>query len=152
PKPSAARPINAADVRKRLGLSPAYDRVAGLEAVKVAVLDYGFEGVDGTRPYLPAETVVVEHYDPAFVRRFNLGDPEFKKPFAPGNTHGRSMAQLVWAATGLHPRGPRFYLLNANGPTMFRRAVRFAVEEKVDVILFSGSFEGAGNYDGRGPI
>ncbi|MDB5309835.1 MAG: protease, partial [Gemmataceae bacterium] len=39
-----------------------------------------------------------------------------------------------------------------NGPTMFRRAVRFAVDLKVDVILFSGTFEGAGNYDGRGPI
>jgi hypothetical protein len=42
--------------------------------------------------------------------------------------------------------------MNANGPTMFRRAVRMAIELKADVILFGGTFEGAGNYDGRGPI
>ena len=61
------------------------------------------------------------------------------------------MAQIVWAVTGSHPGGPKFYLLNANGPTMLRRAVRYAIEQKVDVILFSGSFEGGGNGDGRGP-
>lgn len=62
------------------------------------------------------------------------------------------MAQLAWAATGNSPHGPHFYLLNANGPTLFRRAVKYAIEKKVDVILFSGTFEGAGNFDGRGPI
>ena len=62
------------------------------------------------------------------------------------------MAQIVWAMTGAHPDGPKFYLLNANGPTMLRRAVRFAIEQQVDVILFSGSFEGGGDGDGRGPI
>ena len=34
---------------------------------------------------------------------------------------------------------------------MLRRAVRYAIEQKVDLILFSGSFEGGGNGDGRGP-
>jgi hypothetical protein len=62
------------------------------------------------------------------------------------------MAQIVWAATGFHAQGPQFYLLNANGPTMLRRAVRYAIEAKVDIILFSGDFEGGGNGDGRGPI
>jgi hypothetical protein len=62
------------------------------------------------------------------------------------------MAQIVWAVTGFRPDGPKFYLLNANGPTLFRRAVRYAIEAGVDVILFSGVFEGGGNYDGRGPI
>jgi hypothetical protein len=151
PRPVAARLTNAAAMRQRLGLTPEYDHVAGLESVKVAVLDYGFDGV-GSRPYLPDNAVLVEHYDPEFVRRFNLGDPEYRKPFEPGNRHGRTMAQIVWAMTGARAAGPRFYLLNANGPTMLRRAVRFAIEEKVDVILFSGSFEGGGNGDGRGPV
>jgi len=62
------------------------------------------------------------------------------------------MAQIVWSVAGSHPNGPKFYLLNASGPTMLRRAVRFAIEHKVDLILFSGSFEGGGNGDGRGPI
>lgn len=151
PKPSAARLYNAEEVRKLLGLTD-YGKPAGLEALKVAVLDRGFEGVGGGRAYLPADTVLVEHYAPDFVRRFNLGDPDFKKPFTPGNAHGRTMAQIVWAVTGSNPRGPRFLLLNADGPTMLRRAVRYAIEEKVDVILFSGNFEGAGNYDGGGPV
>jgi hypothetical protein len=151
-RPAAARIANAAAVRQQLGLSPAYDRVRGLDRVKVAVLDFGFDGFDGVRPYLPADTVAVEHYDPDFVRQFDLGDPDFRKGFEPGNPHGRQMAQIVWAVTGSRPDGPKFYLLNANGPTLFRRAVRYAIEAGVDVILFSGVFEGGGNYDGRGPI
>jgi len=154
---AAARPVvshltNAQDVRARLGLEREYADVPGIRRVRVAVLDYGFEGVGGGRAYLPADTVVVEHYDPEFVRRNGLGDPDYRKGFEPGNRHGRVMAQALWAVTGAHAVGPRFYLLNANGPTMLHRAVRHAVEQKVDVILFSGSFEGGGNGDGRGPI
>ena len=151
-QPSASRLANAAEVRKRLGLMPEYKHVAGVELLKVAVLDYGFAGVGGGRPYLPANAVVVEDYDPAFVRRFGLGDPDYRKPLDPRNHHGRTMAQIVWGVTGFDPRGPRFYLLNANGPTMLRRAVRYAIEQKVDIVLFSGVFEGGGNGDGRGPI
>jgi hypothetical protein len=62
------------------------------------------------------------------------------------------MAQIIWAVTGSNPKGPQFFLLNANGPTMLRRAVRFAIEQNVDIILFSASFEGGGNGDGRGSI
>ncbi len=151
PRKPAARLANADEVRRRLGLPPEYAHVPGIETVKIAVLDYGFDGV-GERAYLPENAVVVEHYDPEFVRRHNLGDAAFQKAFDPSNRHGRSLAQIVWAVTGAHPKGPRFYLLNANGPTMLRRAVRYAVEQKVDVILFSGSFEGGGNGDGRGPV
>jgi hypothetical protein len=151
-RPSASRMANAPEVRRRLRLVPDYEGVAGIEAVKVAVLDYGFDGVGNGRPYLPGDAVVVEHYDPAFVRRFGLGDPDYRKGFEPGNRHGRLMAQIVWAVAGSPARGPKFYLLNANGPTMLRRAVRYAIEQEVDVILFCGSFEGGGNGDGRGPI
>lgn len=152
PSPRVARVEKPEEVRRRLGLPPGSARVPGIEKVKVAVLDSGFAGVDGKRPYLPADAVVVEHYAPDFVRKFDLGDPDFQKPFRPGDVHGRLLAQVVWAATGNAPTGPKFYLLNADGPTLFRRAVRMAIELKVDVILFGGSFEGAGNYDGRGPI
>lgn len=152
PPRSASRLLDTETIRKRLGLLPEYAAVSGVEKVRIAVLDHGFDGVDGKKPYLPASTVIVEHYDDAFVRRFALGDPAFRKPFTPLNYHGRTMAQIVWAMTGSDPRGPQFYLLNANGPTLFRRAVRYAIEQKVDLVLFSGHFEGAGNYDGRGPI
>jgi hypothetical protein len=149
---SIGRPIVSAEIKKQLGLAAEYENLAGIEHIKVAVLDYGFDGIDGFRPYLPAGTVTVEHYDPEFVRRHDLGDPGFRKGFAPGNKHGRIMAQLVWAVTGQNPRGPKFYLLNANGPTMLRRAVRLAIDLKVDVILFCNTFDGGGNGDGRGPI
>ena len=102
--------------------------------------------------YLPDSAEIVEDYDPEFIRRFGLGDPEYRKPFEPLNRHGREMAQIVWSVTGSKPGGPKFYLLNANGPTMLRRAVRYAIEKQVDVILFSGSFEGGGSGDGKGPI
>jgi hypothetical protein len=152
-RPHAIRMTDAADARRRLGLSPSYDRVAGVPGVKVAVLDTGFAGMESGGPYLPPATEVVEHYDPDFVRQFpSLGDPLYRKELEPANRHGRVMAQIVWAMTGAHPDGPKFYLLNANGPTMLRRAVRFAIERKVDMILFSGSFEGGGDGDGRGPI
>jgi subtilisin family serine protease len=150
--PSASHLTNAQEVRTRLGLGTEYAGVARMGSVKVAVLDHGFDGIGNGRPYLPEGAVIVEHYDPDFVRRFDLGDPEYRKPFEPLNRHGRVMAQIVWAVTGARPEGPKFYLLNANGPTMLRRAVRYAIEERVDVILFSGSFEGGGNGDGRGPI
>jgi hypothetical protein len=149
---SAARLANAEAVRKQLGLTSEYANVRRVEDLKIAVLDVGFEGVGPDRPYLPANAVVVEDYDPEFVRGYDLGDPDFRKGFEPGNRHGREMAQIVWAVTGSRPAGPKFYLLNANGPTMLRRAVCKAIVEHVDIILFSGAFEGGGNGDGRGPI
>src|SRR5579884_850833 len=153
PRPlSAARLANATEVRQQLGLLPEYRELPGLNRLKVAVLDYGFDGIKSGRPYLPKNTVVVEHYDAGLVRRFGLGDPAYHKAFAPGNPHGRLMAQIIWAMTGFDPRGPQLYLLNANGPTMFRRAVRYAIEAHVNVILFSNVFEGGGNGDGWGPI
>lgn len=150
--PSAARLADAREVRERLGLLPQYEKIPGIESVKIAVLDYGFDGLGSGRDYLPDNAEVVEHYDAGFIRRFGLGDPEYRKPFEPLNRHGRVMAQIVWAVTGSRPGGPKFYLLNANGPTMLRRAVRYAIDQRVDVILFSNSFEGGGNGDGRGPI
>jgi hypothetical protein len=152
PPAAAARLADAQEVRIRLGVAPEYTAVRGAEKLKIAVLDYGFDGIGTGKRYLPESAELVEYYDPAFVRRFGLGDPEFRKPFEPLNHHGRIMAQIVWAVTGMHPGGPKFYLLNANGPTMLRRAVRYAIEQGVDIILFSGSFEGGGDGDGRGPI
>ena len=150
---SVARPAIPPDVRKQLGLGPEYEKLREVEQIKVAVLDYGFDGIDGGRPYLPANAVVVEHYDPEFVRRHDLGDPEFRKAVRP-RQHARpaSWPRSSGRSPGSDPDGPQFYLLNANGPTMLRRAVRFAIEQKVDVILFSGTFDGGGNGDGRGPI
>lgn len=147
-----AQLANATDIRAKLGIVPAYRDVLNIGRTKIAVLDSGFEGFDPQRPCLPKSATIIEHYDQEWVQSRQLGDPMFRKGFEPGNAHGRLMAQSVWATTGQRPEGPQFYLLNANGPTLFRRAVSYAIEQKVDVILFSGHFEGGGNYDGTGPI
>jgi len=152
PEPVGARLMDVFQVRRRLGASPEYDAQRSLAGIKVAVLDFAFEGHEPSRKQLPPSTVVVENYPDDFVRANKLGDPGFTKGFAPGNNHGRLMAQVVWATTNFAADGPKFYLLNANGPTMFRRAVSYALQEKVDVILFCSSFEGLGNFDGKGPI
>ena len=62
---SAARVVDPDGTRRRLGLLPDYAAVAGIKDVKVAVLDSGFDGVDGRRPYLPASAVM--HYGADFV-------------------------------------------------------------------------------------
>ena len=143
---------NATAVRQALGITPTYESAPRLAAVKIAVLDYGFDASTSPPGDLPASTEIVEHYDPDFVRKFDLGDPEFRKPFEPKNRHGRIMARAIWAVTGFRSDGPNLYLLNANGPTMLRRAVRFAIEQRVDIVLFANSFEGGGSGDGAGPI
>ena len=143
---------NAADLREKLGLSSEYRDFSKLKSVKIAVLDFGFEGFDAARSQLPANAAIVENYDTEWVKQNNLGDPEYKKGFEPGNAHGRMMAQTIWAVCGSQPDGPQFYLLNANGPTLFRRAVKYAIGQGVHIILFSGHFEGGGNFDGKGSI
>ncbi len=103
---AVARLTNLDAMYKKLGITSEHLNQQGIDLVKIAVLDFGFDGLDGKRPYLPASTVIVENYDPAFVTRHKLGDPGYTKPFAPGNTHGRAMAQIVWGLTGHRPNGP----------------------------------------------
>jgi hypothetical protein len=152
PPGSVAQLANATELREKLGVPLVVGHESRLAELRVAVLDFGFAGIDPQRPCLPATAELVEHYDAEWVKRNELGDPTFRKGFEPGNPHGRLMAQTIWAVTGSKAEGPKFYLLNANGPTLFRRAIRYAVEQKVNVILFSGHFEGGGNGDGKGSL
>lgn len=56
PAMGAAQLADATSVQKRLGVVPDYEGRADVESIKVAVLDYGFEGVGKGRSYLPAST------------------------------------------------------------------------------------------------
>ena len=89
-----ARLLNAADVRGKLGIAHQY-KSPPLAGVKVAVLDFGFDGVDISR--FPPGSTLVEKYDPAWVKANDLGPPDFQKGFEPGNSHGRLMAQALWS-------------------------------------------------------
>ncbi|WP_020471345.1 S8 family serine peptidase [Zavarzinella formosa] len=148
----SARLINAGEVRTRLGLPAQAPSKPNLANVKIAVLDFGFEGCDPKKLGFPAGSTIVENYSPEWIKANNLGDPDYQKGFEAGNSHGRLMAQAAWAVAGNSQQGPVFLLLNANGPTLFRRAVRHAIEQGVQIILFSAHFEGGGNFDGHGSI
>lgn len=151
PTISTARLLNANDIRSKLGLIATTSKL-NRSTVKIAVLDFGFEGCDPKKLTFPTGSIIVENYDPEWIKANNLGDPQFQKGFEPGNTHGRLMAQAAWAIAGNSTQGPVFLLLNANGPTLFKRAVKFAIDQKADIILFSAHFEGGGNFDGHGSI
>jgi hypothetical protein len=60
------------------------------------------------------------------------------------------MAQIVWAMTGKHAEGPKFFLLNTNGLSNLKAAVEHAIQQKVDLILYSQVWPFGGNFDGTG--
>jgi hypothetical protein len=124
------------------------DRVS---QVKVAIIDNGFLGYQPNSGQLPSSAVLVDKYDPEFIKRYNLGNPAYNEGMAQ-TEHGLQMAEIAWALSGGTQEGPKFYLLNANGITNFRRAVRYAIEQRVDIILYSQNRECCGDYDGGGFI
>lgn len=145
---AAVQMENAQTIRTALGLNQ-YAHRANLNTVKIAIIDNGFSGFEPDGKYLPLSATLVSQYNPEFIKKYSLGDPNYHLAAAQ-TEHGRIMAQVIWGITGAHAEGPRFYLLNANGITNFRRAVRYAIEEKVDIILYAQNRECCGNYDGGG--
>jgi len=136
------------DIRKFFGLDQ-YSYQSNLSQIKIAVIDNGFEGYDAAKKQLPESTELVTAYPKDMISKYNLGDPDYVQAPIP-TEHGKTMAQIIWGITGTSAQGPKFYLLNANGITNFRRAVRYAIEQKVDLILYSQNRECCGNFDGGG--
>lgn len=148
---AATEVANPEELPVRLGLE-SYLPAPGLARLKVAVLANGFgDFAERPREYLPASARIVEQYPAAWVTSRGLS-PEIAGNPLTLDRHGLSMAQIVWAAVGKPASGPQFLLLNANGLTQFRRAVQYAIEERVDVIQYSENWEYGGNFDGRGFI
>jgi hypothetical protein len=122
-----------------------------ISQVKIAVIDNGFLGYQAGSGQLPSSAVLVEKYDPEFIKKYNLGNPAYHENM--GQTeHGLQMAEIAWAWSGGKEEGPKFYLLNGNGITNFRIAVRYAIENRVDIVLYSQNRECCGNFDGGGFI
>lgn len=141
---------NIQELRKFLGLNQ-FEYRPELAQLKIAVIDNGFEGFDSNKNQLPSSAELVSAYPKEMVSKYNLGDPDYVQAPLP-TEHGKIMAQIVWGITGANSQGPKFYLLNANGITNFRRAVRYAIEQRVDIILYSQNRECCGNFDGGGFI
>lgn len=148
---------NATEARRALGVESYIQssRIQGnLPQLKIAVLDNGF-GRFKHRPagtFLPQNTELVEFYPDDMIQRYNL-NPDFAGNPISEDFHGLGMAQMIYAMTGQDPdHAPKFYLLNSRGFTNFRRAIRYAIELDVDIILFSQNWEYGGAFDGEGFI
>ena len=141
---------NATEVRQHLGLTPAYDKVAGVESIKIAILDYGFEGLESASAICPRmwswSSITIQLWSNA---------SNWETPISKAVRLAAHMA-TPWpnhlGRDWISASGPKFYLLNANGPTMLHQSRSLRSEAHVDIILFSNVFEGGGYGDGRGPI
>lgn len=139
------------DMLKSYGIADYLDRAIvkkNLPGIKIAILERGFAGAE-EEGSLPPGSIIVNRYDEEMINQYDL-NPGYEAPPA-NEAHGRRVAQLVWAMTGMsYDVTPQIYLLNANGLTNFRRAVRYAIQERVDIIVYAQNWEYGGNYDGEG--
>lgn len=130
-------------LRRGYGVSPHYDGSKSQKRLKIAVFDKGFGGVTPSTmsQYLPSDTQIIK-WDKV----------DGTVPLDDRDVHGRAMAQTVWAMMGYQEDAPQFFLVNARDTDNFARASDWAIREKVDLVLISLSFEGAGNGDGNGEV
>ena len=148
-------PRSVDDLRAKFGVT-AFDSIPTmgerLKQIKVAVLDNGFGSRTTLTQDLPESVFkLVASYDKEWIKKNNLGDADTQNPLDDTDVHGRQMAMLAWAMTGLKTdTAPQFLLMNANGFSNLTRAVKYCVENKVDIILYSQNWEYGGNFDGRG--
>ncbi len=154
---SKVEPRALETMRKRFGVT-AFDsfpsQAARQKQIKVAVLDQGFGDPKTLRDDLPESVFrLVSEYDKEWVTKNNLGNAAEQAPLDDSDAHGRQMALLTWAMTGLKiESAPQFFLMNANGLPNLARAVQYCVDNNVDIILYAQNWEYGGNFDGRGFI
>lgn len=150
------------DLRARYGLK-AFDDIDGfnerLQRVKVAVIDNGFGDEALLAREMPGAIFkTVFNYPDAFIRKHaprlgKVGEELEQVETDSKSKHGREMATLAWGLTGgSRTDAPTFYLLNGRGLFSLERAVQYAIDEKVDIILYALNWEYGGNFDGRGFI
>jgi hypothetical protein len=149
--------LDSADaLRKIYGLDQLIKNQKPIQNIKIAIIDNGFAGAENAGAYLPNSAKLVSEYSQDFLTKYSeqygLGESLISNPPDMQNDHGRRIAQIVWAMTGSHPDGPQFLLLNGNGITNFKRAVVYAMDQQVDLVLYSQVWECCGNFEGSGYI
>ncbi len=160
---AASELLYASAMRKAYGLEKIwsevkYQNLNRLTNLKIAILEPGLDvpvfNEDGEyiedNGYFPTNAKVVEYYDADFIQKYDLA-PQTKIGFN-SDGHGRRMAQIVWGLTKVDGYAPQIYYLNANGFTNFKRAVQYAIDEQVDIILYAQAWEFSGNLDGTGLV
>ena len=112
-------------------------------AVKVAIFDNGFKDAEKEIGLsLPRRTVIVPGPVPL------QGEEE---------VHGFYMARILWSLLSLGGTDERYQpaelrLYRTFGYSNFQAAIEDAIAQKVDVILYSQTWDYGGNFDGRGFI
>jgi subtilisin family serine protease len=111
--------------------------------VKIAIFDNGFAGAEQEiGKSLPANTRII--------------DGPVKNP-GPEDVHGFYMARIVWSLLSLGGTDTRYapselLLYRTSGFTNFKEAVDSAIASRVDIVLYSQTWDYGGNFDGRGFI
>jgi len=133
---------NLSQMIEDLNLRP-YFELEPTKKIKVAILDNGFKGA--------ASAIGSEL--PYFTKLHSA-----RTPMEGGEeAHGFYMAKIFWDVLSLGGSDTRFapkelHLYPAFGYTNFKFAVEDAIRRKVDVILYSQTWEYGGNFDGKGFI
>ncbi|RYZ95001.1 MAG: protease, partial [Proteobacteria bacterium] len=139
-----ARFQNLDQMIEALNLRPYFSRDHRPErAVRVAIFDNGFKDADKEiGRSLPRNTQIIPGPVP-------LEGEE--------DVHGFYMARILWSLVSLGGEDERyapaeFRLYRTFGYSNFEAAIKDAIARKVDVILYSQSWDYGGNFDGRGFI
>lgn len=127
---------------EELNLRPYFD-LEPTKKIKVAILDNGFKGAASA----------IGNELPSFTKLHSARAPLEGEEEA----HGFYMAKIFWEVLTLGGTDTRFaprefHLYPAYGYTNFKFAVEDAIRRKVDVILYSQTWEYGGNFDGKGFI
>ena len=123
-------------LQNNLGLQNYFPVAGGFGKLSVAVFDNGFNGFEPGADLLPKNAELIES-------PVNAPLPD---------DHGLGMAQILWGLLGRPLDGPKFYLMNTNGFSNLKFAVKFAIEKKVDIILYSQNWTFGSNFVGEGFI
>lgn len=111
--------------------------------LKIAVFDNGFQGAGKEiGRSLPKNTKI--HRGPV-------------PPQGEEETHGFYMARILWSMLSLGGTDGRyapveFHLYNTFGYSNLKAAIDDAVRNKIDIVLYSQTWEYGGNFDGHGFI
>lgn len=139
-----ARFQNLDQMVEELNLRPYFQRsVRPKRALRIAIFDNGFKGArEEIGKSLPATTRLIP--GPVALP----GEEE---------VHGFYMARIVWSLLSLGGEDERyrpseFLLYNTFGYSNFKAAVDDAIARKVDIVLYSQTWDYGGNFDGRGFI
>lgn len=139
-----ARFQNLDQMIEELNLRPYFeDGMKARKRLKIAVFDNGFRGAaKEIGRSLPRSTKI--HPGPVPLQ----GEEEI---------HGFYMARILWSLLSLDGKDDRyapveFHLYNTYGYSNLKAAVDDAVANKIDLVLYSQTWEYGGNFDGRGFI